>query len=404
MGFPKKFHFLLLLLFFLASVFFCQSETDDLALEPLVTLIYQNEDLFMVLNEITLQTGVNIIIDDSVTGFVTIDVMDVPVEKALDILLKPNNIFYKKMDGFYFVCLADPRARGFMRISETAYVQLQHISTAQAQNLIPEYYQKFLRYDTTSRTMTITAPEEIIGDFSRIVEAIDRQSGQLRISVVAVEINKEFLKKKSPFEFSLTIPEEFSGWGSGETTIAWGYGDDPFTLNTSLFDELILTSFQMLERNNYARIHTDPNVLVADGQTASLFIGETRRVLVEDAQGNTVTQSFDVGVRLEVTPNIYPGYVELQLTPQLSHLGSKDESGYVIFSNEVKTTIRVKDGQTAVLSGITVKSDKENLGWVPGLGKIPVLRFFFSEEERQAAEREMIVFVTPRLQRGEVIP
>lgn len=370
--------------------------------EPRVSLLFQGDDLQTVLGEITLQTGVNLVVDPSVTGIVTIDVMDATIEEVLNIILKPRNMYYTKTDDYYFICLADPNADGFMKISETALLDLKNIAPQKVMNLLPDYYAKFIKADTESNTIAITAPEEIINNIVKFINSVDKSKGQLRISVTAVEIAKELVNSKSPFEFSLNIPESIGKATEGfDAILSWGYEEgEPFTFNAEIFD-VLQAQMQILEKNHLAKIETDPSILVKDRETATLFVGETRNIIYEDSEGNKLTETIETGVRLEVTPTVYPEFIQLKLTPNISQFGKQDTDGYVVYNNEVTSTINVKPGQTAVLAGITINESKTNNMFIPGLGQLPILRFFFSDEEEIKGEKELLIFVTPEIDRGD---
>lgn len=55
--------------------------------QPLVNMLFFETDLREALSEISMQTGVNIMPDQTVSGAVTADLQDVPLEQALKILL-----------------------------------------------------------------------------------------------------------------------------------------------------------------------------------------------------------------------------------------------------------------------------------------------------------------------------
>ena len=369
--------------------------------EPRVSLLFQGDDLQTVLSEITLQTGVNLVVDPSVTGIVTIDVMDATVEEVLDIILKPRNMYYTKTDDYYFICLADPNADGFMKIAETALLDLKNIGPQKVMNLLPDYYAKFIKADSESNTIAITAPEEIINSIVKFINSVDKSKGQLRISVTAVQIAKELVNSKSPFEFSLNIPESIGDVSAGiDAVLSWGYATEPFTFDAKIFN-VLQAQMKILEKNHLAKIETDPSILIKDRETATLFVGETRNIIYEDTEGNKLTETIETGVRLEVTPTVYPEFIQLKLTPNISQFGKQDTDGYVVYNNEVTSTINVKPGQTAVLAGITINEAKTNNMFIPGLGQLPILRFFFSDEEEIKGEKELLIFVTPEIDRGD---
>ena len=60
-------------------------------------------------------------------------------------------------------------------------------------------------------------------------------------------------------------------------------------------------------------------------------------------------------------------------------------------------TIRVRDGQTLVLSGIIQESDRTLVSKVPILGDIPILGALFRSTEERNERRELIVLLTPQI-------
>ncbi|MEJ5229514.1 MAG: hypothetical protein WHT65_05890 [Pseudothermotoga sp.] len=67
----------------LAVTFFAEEE-------PLVSNFFQDTYILDALADISAQTGIPIIADTTVSGFVTIELKDVPLEKALKMILMPG--------------------------------------------------------------------------------------------------------------------------------------------------------------------------------------------------------------------------------------------------------------------------------------------------------------------------
>ena len=53
--------------------------------------------------DVASQAGISILMDDTVSGFVTLELTDVPFKKALEMILAPGGFIYQKMDGYYLV-------------------------------------------------------------------------------------------------------------------------------------------------------------------------------------------------------------------------------------------------------------------------------------------------------------
>jgi type IV pilus assembly protein PilQ len=59
--------------------------------------------------------------------------------------------------------------------------------------------------------------------------------------------------------------------------------------------------------------------------------------------------------------------------------------------------IRVRDGQTLVLTGVISDSDVESVKKWPILGDIPFIGQFFRASEGGRFKRELVILVTPRI-------
>ena len=96
-----------------------------LAEEPLVTNIFDSEDIINVLRDISAQTGVNILADPSVQGWVTLELLDVPLEKALEMILAPFGYAFVKVGDYYMVGMPDETNPAFPLFTRTEVVRLK---------------------------------------------------------------------------------------------------------------------------------------------------------------------------------------------------------------------------------------------------------------------------------------
>ena len=70
-----------------------------------------------------------------------------------------------------------------------------------------------------------------------------------------------------------------------------------------------------------------------------------------------------------------------------------------------KSTIRIKDGQTVILGGLIRKKSTFTRTNVPFFSEIPVLGMFFRhKEDGPRRDREILVFITPRIMRNQPLP
>ncbi|MGB3985955.1 MAG: secretin and TonB N-terminal domain-containing protein, partial [Limnochordia bacterium] len=113
--------------------------------QPLVNLLLFETDIREALSEITMQTGVNIIVDSTVGGTITADLQDVPLEKALRMILISGGYTYRRIDDFYFVGLPDPRSTTFAELAVSEVVHLTHVSAGKVLNALPSFLSGYVK-------------------------------------------------------------------------------------------------------------------------------------------------------------------------------------------------------------------------------------------------------------------
>ena len=203
-----------------------------------------------------------------------------------------------------------------------------------------------------------------------------------------------------------------SGTGLNPSQVGLGiapiFGATPFNLITSFLSQL-----QAVVTNGQAKIVTDPTLVVQEGQTAAVQL--TQEVVTNitidrettDAGILTTTtfQKEDAGLNLQVQIDRIDdnGFVNLAVAPSISAptgVFQVGDTGTATLLSERQLTsgqVRVRDGQTLVLSGIIQESDRTTSTKVPILGDIPLLGALFRSTNRDTDRRELIVLLTPQI-------
>lgn len=186
------------------------------------------------------------------------------------------------------------------------------------------------------------------------------------------------------------------------------FGASPFNLASQFLAQL-----QAVVTNGQAKIVTDPTLVVQEGQTAAVQLTQEIVTNIEierevtDA-GILTTTSFekeDAGLNLQVQIERIDdnGFVNLAVAPSISAptgvFQVADVGTATLLSERQLTSgqVRVRDGQTLVLSGIIQESDRTETSKVPILGDIPLLGALFRSTDRTSERRELIVLLTPQI-------
>ena len=233
-------------------------------------MIYET-DVRQALADIAAQTGVSIVQDNFVSGYVTVEFTDTPLGTALDQLLSPLGFAYRKMENYYLVGSASPESPSFAMLNETKLIHPKYISCEEAKKLLPSIYKKHLRLDTASNTMTITAPSSLVRKFDEDLDRIDKPRTQIMIEAMVVEMSSEAKRSlglewnllnrdgNKTFQVTKLAPAGFDSTFSGE-----------FTKGKNAFD--LQVSLKALATKGKAKIRANPRCAPVDGHQAEIRI------------------------------------------------------------------------------------------------------------------------------------
>lgn len=377
---------LLLLLLFLASYVSLAREE-----QPLVTMLLFETDLREALNEIALQTGVIIIMDHTVSGTITADIQDLPLEKALDMILMSGGYTYKKYDDYYFVGLADVKNASFSNLSELEVVNLKYVKVEDVLDVIPSTYRDYVTGNRQKNTITINAPARIMDLLRGIIKEVDQPRAQVEIKVLVTEIDSRYIKEFGSDLFSFSTADEIV------KGFAYDNSSSLLSIQGDVYGQL-LSRIKLLQEKKQASIEADPRIIIAEGESAELFIGDQQILLInsDDEDLAARIEKLNVGVGLKVTvERIVEDNIMLSIAPEISYLVKSRRPDLIIKENSVSTTISLKDGQTVALAGMTARGESAYNKSIPYLDEIPLLRWLFSLDGGSGTETELLVFVTP---------
>ena len=180
------------------------------------------------------------------------------------------------------------------------------------------------------------------------------------------------------------------------------------------FPKKFLASLTAQVTSGNAKILTDPTLIVQEGQEAVVRLFTEVYAGLKTTSQSTATTSFsssepiikEAGLSLAVKVERIDdnGFVSLSVAPTVSGVGGTasggDRNGTItLLSARTLTSgqLRLRDGQTLILSGIIQDSDRTEVSKLPILGDIPLLGALFRKSSRTNERREVIVLLTPQI-------
>ena len=191
-----------------------------------------------------------------------------------------------------------------------------------------------------------------------------------------------------------------------------------FAMNGLPFIGDVNATLNLAENDGSVQVLSTIKALTKSGQSASITkntpilipastntvqgagSGDTTGTTDVSGAGGVVTQrtfqTQDIALSLQVTPIVTSsGSIAIKVNINLSDPGG--EGGAFKTDRTAQTEVLAKNGQTIVVSGIYQKSETQTNEGVPFIGKVPLLGWLFNNESVNAAESEMLMFITPTL-------
>ena len=406
----------------------------------LISMDFKDIEMADVLRLIAEVSDLNVIAGDEVSGRVTIRLVDVPWDQALDVILLTKGLGFMRVGNVLRIAPAEVlRQEEEMRLQERRaleqledlIVKLQPVNFANVQDIrgmVSRLLSARGTVDVDKRTNTVIIKDipSIVDEATALIKAIDTQTPQVLIEAKIVEANLDFSR-----EFGVT-------WGFGAQPLNDAFdpssgprdlGSDAFRLNTTptsvgnnatfmnpltagptglfniagfLLDEKINLDLQLqaAEVNGDGKVISSPRVVTLDNSQATIEQGVSIPFQTFE-NGDAQLEFVDAVLKLDVTPHITADR-SIVMEVNVSR-NAPDDSVFTltgspaISKNQVDTETLVKDGQTLVIGGIYVIDKSERQSRVPYLHSIPIIGALFRSNEISDSRKELLIFVTPRV-------
>ena len=373
-----------------------------LAEEVTVTNVFDSEDIISVLRDISAQTEINILTEPSVQGWVTLELMDVPLEQALDMIVAPFGYVWVRVGSYYIVGSPDLKNPAYPVFTKTEVVSLKYVKADAAARLLSDFFTPNVKVNAAANLIVITGTQAVIDRVKSDIAKIDKPAAQVVMEAVVVEVTADAGK-------SLRTDWRFEGNGGQADPDLPASGFIDFVsgiwsgkLNVAGGLNHVLGAVKFLVDSGKAEIHATPKLMAMDGEAAEIFLGREKYITVATSSSETSTttrlESIKTGISLKFTPRITStGEIILKIEPEVSDAVEVTNGLPVVNRRKVSTTVMLRDGETLVIGGLNLKSDYESKSKFPILGDLPVLGLLFSNTKKASVETETIILISPKI-------
>ncbi len=272
--------------------------------------------------------------------------------------------------------------------------------------------------DSRTNSLLITTAPHYFPQVRSLVQRLDVATPQVLIEARILEVKADN-EDRTGVRWSPNGDQVFESDDFDDSLIATGTGSYSETFLGSMMQDALRTGVvsgnlnldvlvQFLSRTNNTRLRASPRLNVADNERAKLFVGARIPFIsqtlntVEGGQNNSFEYR-DVGITLEVTPNINAnGDVDLKVRVESSQIrpGETLFGGAILDTRNYRTELAVRNNQIVVLGGIIQTEESEVIRKVPLLGDIPLLGWLFKKRDKLQRDVELLVFLKTTVTRS----
>ena len=393
------------------------------------------------------------------SGKVTLRLIDVPWDQALDVILKTNGLDQVTEGNVIRIAPIDKlrQEREALRDAKKAaenledltvqYIRVSYARVAELKEQVESVLSERGTVAVDERTNQLIIKDIKKGQERAIelIKKLDLRTPQVLLETQIVEGQRNILRDLG-FQWNFTyIASPATGNATGlnfpnSVNMQGGTSDgaNPFAVNfpavltdaggsavTAVLDSAdgsrsLSARVSALETEGKVKVISRPQVATVNNKQAEIRSVETVRVRLPDSGtsiatgagaassggGKTAFEEIDVGITLQVTPQASPDYfVLLDVDAKSSTFGSNQVDNIPsTLERQATSTILVKSGQTFALGGVYRIEDTDQVQGVPFLKDIPVLGVLFRRTFLDKSDEELIFFITPHIVEGSFDP
>lgn len=435
----------------IATAFFFMSPTFAAPM----TLSVHDADLRSTIILVGKSGNLNVIVDDSVKGNVSISVTNVEPANVLKIIAEIKNLRLLHESGVY-ILTSEPKPAEQMQsyVLPIKFGDAETLRTAIFKSFDVEPDKpmsestKFKDIDGIERIYTYKFSEKSSSDWKidgddekdprakrvyvspeinalilfctpteyerakNLLENLDVELKQVSVEAKILAIDKNASKNLGVEWMWSTIPQ-YPEHNSNTIVRNEHYGDEygygiiklGRTYTGNPYEFYFGAKINALITNGKAKILSRPNVTTIQGREAVINVGSSVPVPITQTTNSTVTNSIeyrDAGIILRYTPRInVDGTITAKIHTEVSTPQYVADIGaYRFNTRSADTTVTVRDGEPMIIGGLIGAEEEKSVSKIPFLGDLPILGALFRNHRKSKSESELIIFLTAHVLKG----
>lgn len=418
--------------------------------EPRITVTFEETPILDVLNTFAEFTGRSIIAGPNLGEInVNAEIRNQPWDVALATILDANGLVIQETETG--ILRVDKGSDLADRLAEEQLVtQSFRLNYVSVDSLLPAVRDLLSERGQATKSaaanlIIVTDAASVVTRLSEVIARLDAPTPQVTIAAKIIFIDRTTLNDLG-FIYDLKDLQTPSG-GNQLNTIVEGVSDDNgngiIEPNERTSDDVILLGgnsiaalgnanqrvaspalrvagslvlgshsligfLEALRELSLSDIQAEPVITTMDNREAEVLVGQATPIRVIDAAAGGGTGGFPVasvetretGIILRVRPHVTGDQVYLQIHAERSNVTlAASDVGVVFQTQRSNTEVLLNDGETAVISGLTVIERTESRSGIPVLMDLPLIGFLFRRTQEREVKQDLLIMVTPHIVR-----
>ncbi|MFN8579485.1 MAG: AMIN domain-containing protein [Gemmatimonadaceae bacterium] len=424
-----------------------------------ITVTYQEAEIRDVLAAFAAFSGRTIVVGKDVKGSVTAEIKDQPWDVALKSILEAQGLAAsEEASGIIAIDSYDNILK--KQSSEpltTQMVSINYVSAASMVDVVKGLLSKDcapgassdtkdggasgciirgnVAADSSTNSLLLTEVSSRMADLLQYVKQLDVRTPQVALKAKVISVSRTQIEQlgmsydlgSSAAYFNTLIPRARPGQetstddkdsritlggdalaGVGNASRKYKQGSALNLLFSTALGNFTLTSFlDALKEHDLSDIQAEPSIVTLDNRQARILVGQETPVRIIDAgsasqigqPARANVQFKETGIILTVTPHITNNrQIRMQIEAEQSELRIiGGDLGFFIDKRNAKTQLLVKDGETAVIGGLTQTQIVKNRSGIPILGELPLLGRLFTQYDEREEKKDLLILITPTI-------
>ena len=404
-----------------------------------ISLDFQQADISNVLRLIAEVSGFNMVVGEGVKSKVTMKLVSVPWDQALDMILKMNGLGKIRQSNILWIDSLANISKQENELAQSKVAKLNaeelidrvfYIRNLPAQEIMTSLMQfksprGFVQFNLGSNALIVRETETKMAVIKQLVEGLDLEVPQVQIEARIVQADTTYSRSLG-VQWGIQNLNQLAGSGVANfrtgNTGSFGAQTSNFLVNLpatvggltstpgvgftigktdgALLD-VRLSAGELL---GLSKVIAAPKVTTLDKREAKISQGESIPFQTTSLQG-TQTTFVDANLELNVTPQITsrdPKEVGKQIMMKVratrNAVGARSNpAGPSIDRREANTQVIIRDGETMVIGGVFIDSQNNSVVGIPYLSRVPVLGWLFKQKTEAVAKQELLIFLTPSI-------